>query len=273
MARSKRNRDEDGSPERGQGSGFGTGWWLSAGIMGLVAVMAIGVLIGRSFAGGDETDTAGGGGGQNGFPTVSSWTLAGNSPGPGSGTASGSSSAPSSSRRSGCPAPPGGGGPRGVPKSAPRTTWERWGSVVAPRTAAGPFVTSATLRRCYAQTETGAMVAAANSAIGFNADPPIARAMLQSQLTPGPNKVEALKDPGGGPRGDRSMRVIGVRVQSYTGSQATVELVLDFGQSAYMALPTTLVWADGDWKVDSSAMAPAAAITSLEGYIPWQAGS
>lgn len=262
--------DEGDTGGKRRGPGFGTGWWLSAGVMAVVVLMAAGIFIGRAFTGGND-DTA------RQSPATVTVPPSGGAPAAPS-TGGTASSGGGSAVNGPCPTnPPDGGGERGPVTEVPRTTWQPFGGgvLVVPKTDAGPYVTSNTLRKCYAHTELGAMTAAANTAIGTNSDPTVAKQMMLSQVTPGPARDAGLRNPGGSAvEGDRAFAIRGARVLSYTSTQALVELAVDLGMGGNQLLrvPMVMLWSGGDWKLNGASTAQPQALPALDGFLRWEAG-
>lgn len=231
---------------------------VAAAILGLVALLGLGMLGGRALSdNGAESEPS------TGTPTP---------------TNPSSTSAPTGAAGSDCAAAtPADVGGEDLPVTAPQTTWDQFGggSLLMPTTAAGPFIKDSSLRRCYARTKLGALVAAANISMAVNSEPKTARAALEGQMTPGRMRDESLTSPGGSdPTAPRSFRLKGARILGYTQDRAVAEVVLDLnqGQEMLLTLPVTLLWTDGDWKVDGTNTTEPAATPSLDGFVQWEAG-
>jgi hypothetical protein len=165
-----------------------------------------------------------------------------------------------------------------VPVVAPDTEWTLIGTVAAPSSAeAGPGIvdTATGVRRCYAQTPTGALFAAANFLAAVNnAETLVAAVDELTAAGPGRDTLLSLArtDPtavlGSGP----GFQTAGFSYLSYTPTTATVSLAI--GNTGGLAgVPLTVVWEDEDWKIDlppdGDVAGAAAAIPSLAGYVPW----
>lgn len=254
-----RNRSKD-TDEESEGPQFFNRWfWLSTAFLGLVLVMGVGVIIARSVSGPSAAPN----------PTATPSQM---QPSP--------SSSPSTGPSAGgdCAAvTPADVGPETLPTTAPRTTWDQFGggTLVSPTTAAGPYVRDSTIRRCFAQTRLGAMTAATNIAMATVAEPTIARTALERQVTPGAMRTDALAQVDAvNVAGERSSRVRGARVLSYSATRAITEVVLELrrGEDVLLGIQATMVWDEGDWKLDGANTASPSAVQSLDGYIVWEAG-
>jgi len=174
-------------------------------------------------------------------------------------------------------------GPQTVPMTPPAGgQWELVGFLAVPSNpdAAGPGqVDPATgLRSCFARTPEGALYAAA-SFLGATTDARQLPAAVDT-MTTGPGRQALLDqledDPqrvtGTGAR----YQLAGFRVTSYTEDVASLSLAVRGSSSAGLAsVPLSLIWEDGDWRVDLPADGDVAGragqLPSLTGYVPWGA--
>lgn len=165
----------------------------------------------------------------------------------------------------------------GTVTEAPAVPWRTAGVVSVPSDphGAGPGVTESDgFEHCYAHTPTGALFAATN----------FAAIACDGQLLK--DAVDRLWVPGAGQRatvaqlprlqaaaGTVRWQVAGFRVNSYSGDRAVVELALTVSNGNLVALPYTLEWSGGDWKLivndDGSNPIQSTPLLNLGGYTPW----
>lgn len=162
------------------------------------------------------------------------------------------------SRGGGCPQQP---ASDAIPSTAPATRWEIIDKTALPRTAAGPAVDSP-VRRCFARSPEGALLAATNismSAFGANAEQ-----VFKHQVLPGSNRDAALHEARDAkPRTGDVAQVKGYRFLNYSPDQAQVQLLTGLGERS-QAFTITLQWSGDDWKVNLDAPG---------GYLPPQPAS
>lgn len=166
---------------------------------------------------------------------------------------------------SGCSLPAGaqtipGGGP-------PPAGWQTVGAMQAPQSPAvyGPQRSDGPWETCFAHDPSGALLAALNFyAEGTAASPAAVMAHLA---------VGAPGDLGSSQQLDSSgpIQFAGYRYVSYTPSNAQVSIVFAGAQGKLLAVVTTMVWRDGDWKyLFPAAGTPAMQVLpDLTGYVPW----
>jgi hypothetical protein len=245
--------DQPGGDGQGGSPFTRPGFLISAGVVLIIVVLA-GFLV---FTGGDDDSPS-------------------TAPATGPATSATSSSPQSGPADSGsCDLP---ADDQTVPVAAPNTEWTLVGTVAAPSSdEAGPAVTDPTtdVRSCYAQTPTGALFAAANF-LAATSDPALIEAAIDELAATGPGRDTALEairtDPqsviGTGSR----YQIAGFTFLSYTEDVATISLAIA-ATGGLAGVPLTVVWEDGDWKVDLPAdgnpAGQAGPISSLAGYVPW----
>ena len=243
-----------GATEDGDGSPFTRpGFLVSAAVVLVLAVLA-GFLV---FTGGDDDGEA--------------------APAPSTSSASGSTrTSPSATTSSGDCDPP--TGDTAIPVQAPDTQWELVGTVAAPSsTDAGPTVTDPDtgVRSCYARTPTGALFAAANFLAAVS-DPELLEAAVTDLAAAGPGRDAALEqirtNPEAATGTGARYQVAGFTFLSSTEDVTSVSIAIA-ATGGLAGVPLTVVWEDGNWKVDlppdGNPAGQAAPIASLAGYIPW----
>jgi hypothetical protein len=160
--------------------------------------------------------------------------------------------------------------------TAPESQWELLGTMAVPSdpSTAGPgTVATDGLRSCFAQSPTGALYATANIwASSFNG---YAKRIYLELAADSPSRdkaVQAIKDGknvGGGTSPD--VQIAGFLIHSYTPEAAVVELAIKSNDGGYGAISTSLLWEDGDWKLDIPAAGGGTVrqISDLSSFIPW----
>ncbi|WP_139006283.1 hypothetical protein [Arthrobacter crystallopoietes] len=160
--------------------------------------------------------------------------------------------------------------------TAPDSEWELLGTMAVPSdpSTAGPgTVGTDGLRSCFAQSPTGALYATANIwASSFNG---YAEQLYLELAADSPSRDKAVqairegKEVGG--RTSPDVQIAGFIIHSYTPEAAVVELALKSNDGGYGALSTSLLWEDGDWKLDIPAAGGGAVrqINDLSSFIPW----
>lgn len=160
--------------------------------------------------------------------------------------------------------------------SAPKSKWELVGTMAVPTdpSTAGPgTVGKEGLRSCFAQSPTGALYATANIwAASFNGSAKQVYLDLAADSPTRDKAVQAIKDGkdvGGG--SSPKVQIAGFIIHSYTSTAAVVELALKSPDGGYGALSTSLLWEDGDWKLDMPAAGGGTVrpISDLSSFIPW----
>ncbi|WGM22897.1 hypothetical protein QEH68_22505 (plasmid) [Paenarthrobacter sp. OM7] len=160
--------------------------------------------------------------------------------------------------------------------NAPKSKWELVGTMAVPTdpSTAGPgTVSKEGLRSCFAQSPTGALYATANIwAALFNGSAKQVYLDLAADSPTRDKAVQAIKD-GKDVGGGRSpkVQIAGFIIHSYTPTAAVVELALKSTDGGYGALSTSLLWEDGDWKLDMPAAGGGTVrpISDLSSFIPW----
>jgi hypothetical protein len=159
--------------------------------------------------------------------------------------------------------------------AAPKSKWELLGSMAVPadpsRVGPGTVGTDG-LRSCFAQSPTGALYATANIwASSFNGYAKQVYLKLAADSPSRDKAVQAIKE--GKDVGGTSpkVQIAGFIIHSYTPESAVVELAIKSNDGGYGALSTSLLWEDGDWKLDMPAAGGGAVrqISDLSSFIPW----
>ena len=179
-----------------------------------------------------------------------------------------SSAAPPSKEEadaSGCTLP---AGPQTVPASGPpQAQWGTVGSVQVPQNPAvyGPQRSNGPWETCFARDPAGALLAAMNLWAEGTAVPPSELFQRLAVGAPANLGSSAQLDAGG------PVQFAGYRYDSYTPSEAQVAIVFRGPEGKLLAVVTSMVWRDGDWKYLFPADgAPAMqVIGDLTGYVQW----
>lgn len=160
--------------------------------------------------------------------------------------------------------------------TAPKSKWELVGTMAVPTdpSTSGPgTVGKDGLRSCFAQSPTGALYATANIwAASFNG---YAKQVYLELAADSPSRDKAVqaikegKDVSGG--SSPKVQIAGFILHSYTPEAAVVELAIKSSDGGYGAFSTSLVWEDGDWKLDIPAAGGGTVrqISDLSSFIPW----
>jgi hypothetical protein len=147
------------------------------------------------------------------------------------------------------------------PGAGLKTQWTIVDKVALPSTAAGPKIESP-VRRCYAQSPEGALLAAAN--IGMTAFGQNHEDVFKYQVLPGPNHDAALREAREAkPREGDLAQIRGFRFLNYSSEKAQVQLLTGL-RGTYQQFTITVQWVDNDWKVN---------LDTAGGYLPPQPAS
>ena len=163
-----------------------------------------------------------------------------------------------------CPETP--AGPFNALTTAPDTTWELVRNTALPRSSAGPAIVDGEVRRCYAHSAEGALLAAANIVTRLDI-----QAVVDQQYTPGPVKDSFTKQNQENP-GPRlyPVQIAGFSLVTVSPEMAQVQLVLRNTNNALTAGTVLVVWDSGDWKVNGTVSPPPSAqVDSLAGFVSW----
>ncbi|WP_139241011.1 hypothetical protein [Actinomyces glycerinitolerans] len=156
--------------------------------------------------------------------------------------------------------------------------WDYQGTVAYPVSEQyGPGATADSgYRYCFQRSPEGAVFAAAN-ALAAASDPETSSAWAYYALSQGEfhDQLMAEVDTPSDSTGVR-LEITGFRLLAYDGRSARVDLSASGsaqGSSITASITYSLIWEDGDWKIDASVSAPFdfATIPDASGYIAWGA--
>jgi hypothetical protein len=165
----------------------------------------------------------------------------------------------------GCSLPP---GAQAVPAtSPPQAQWGTVGSIQVPQnpTVYGPERSDGPWETCFARNPSGALLAAMNLWAEGTAVSP--SELFQRLAVGAPKNLGSNEQlDSGGP-----IQFAGYRYDSYTPSDAQVAIVFQGPEGKLLAVVTSMVWRDGDWKyVFPTDGTPAMeVIADLTGYVQW----
>jgi hypothetical protein len=160
--------------------------------------------------------------------------------------------------------------------TAPKSKWDLLGTMAVPTdpSTAGPGTMGKDgLRSCFAQSPTGALYATVNIwASSFNGYAKQVYLELSADSPSRDKAVQAIKegkDVSGGT--SPKVQIAGFIIHSYTPETAVVELAIKSNDGGYGAFSTSVLWEDGDWKLDIPPAGGGAVrqISDLSSFIPW----
>jgi hypothetical protein len=164
-----------------------------------------------------------------------------------------------------------------VPTSAPRdVTWALYSSVAVPSSGkAGPAVVGEDVARCYARTPVGSLLATSQISVRYLAADDWRKVTRLQTVGAGRDpyiagrtkaEAESPTDRDGGTHG----QIAGFKFVTYSESTAVIQTVWRFPDGRLQAATTTVLWRDGDWRLEYPA-APVAPtpVGSLAGYAEW----
>lgn len=168
-------------------------------------------------------------------------------------------------------------GDQAIPTKAPAADgWEVSRRVVVPRSSTyGPARTDPDgFRHCFAHSPTGALYAAYN-AVAAVADERQAIPTVRKLMLPGADTDALIRELGHDDTagGSAATQLAGYRLIDAGPDRATVMLAIPV-ESAYMSATLTLVWHDGDWRLQppppgEPVGAPFAQHRDLSDFVPW----
>ncbi|MFF7176846.1 hypothetical protein [Streptomyces pseudovenezuelae] len=164
-----------------------------------------------------------------------------------------------------------------VPSAAPQgVEWTLFHTVALPSSeASGPAASDGDLRRCFAHTPTGALLAAAQIST---------RSMLAAnwqqvwkRQTYGDAKEAQLKEltkqfgtaPLPQPEAGELGQFAGFHFITYSTDVAVIDLLTRFSDGSLRVNTASLRWNGGDWQYEVSATAQQRAVSSPEGFTSW----
>ncbi|WP_446047473.1 hypothetical protein [Streptomyces olivaceus] len=167
--------------------------------------------------------------------------------------------------------------PQDVPASAPKgVTWTLYGSVALPVSkTAGPAVAGQSIARCYARTPVGALLASSQISVRYLAAEDWLEVARTQTVGAGRDayiadrtKAERTAPPDG--EGGAYGQIAGFKFVTYSETAAVIQTVWRFPDGRMQAATTTVLWQDGDWRLEYPAD-PAAPtpVDSLAGYTDW----
>ncbi|GAB2785819.1 hypothetical protein [Streptomyces daliensis] len=165
-----------------------------------------------------------------------------------------------------------------VPTSAPRrVTWSLYDAVALPSSkASGPALAGRNVARCYAHTPVGALLASSQISVRYLAADDWRKVATAQTVGAGRDayiaertkseRKSATTEQGGGAHG----QIAGFKFVTYNSSTAVIQTVWRFPDGRMQAATTTMLWQNGDWKLEYPAD-PAAPtqVGSLAGYTEW----
>ncbi|WP_326686982.1 MULTISPECIES: hypothetical protein [unclassified Streptomyces] len=167
---------------------------------------------------------------------------------------------------------------RDVPTAAPKGVgWKLFHTVALPASkAAGPAVMDEDVARCYAHTPVGALLATSQISVRYLAADDwlkVTRAQTvgagRKSYIAARTKSESTADPKS-QDGAGQGQIAGFKFVTYTSSTAVIQTVWRFPDGRMQAATTTVLWKDGDWRLEYPADPTApTAVDSLAGYVSW----
>ncbi|MEU6201518.1 hypothetical protein [Streptomyces sp. NPDC047061] len=164
-----------------------------------------------------------------------------------------------------------------VPDSAPAgVTWTLYHSVALPSSgAAGPAVVDSDVARCYARTPVGALLAASQIGVRYLAADDWLTVTRTQTVGPGRDtyiaaRTEAERTASPDQEDSAHGQIAGFRFVTYGGTTAVIQSVWRFPDGRLQAALTTVLWRDGDWRLEYPADPPSPApVDSLAGFTAW----
>lgn len=164
-----------------------------------------------------------------------------------------------------------------LPTSAPTgVTWTLYGSVALPSSEeAGPAAAGKDVARCYAHTPVGALLANSQISVRYLAADDWLKVTRTQTVGAGRDtyitdrtKAEETAVPVGD--GGSHGQIAGFRFVTYNDTTAVIQTVWRFPDGQLQAATTTVLWQDGDWRLEYPAdPADPAPVDSLAGYTQW----
>ncbi|MEU5702984.1 hypothetical protein [Streptomyces aurantiacus] len=189
--------------------------------------------------------------------------------------AAGPSSAASTDAGTACPEPA--DSPQDVPNSAPTgVTWTLYDTVALPSSKkAGPAVAGKDLARCYAHTPVGALLATSQISVRYLAADDWLEVTRTQTVGAGrdayiADRTKAEQTAAPGPDDGAHGQIAGFRFVTHNDTTAVIQTVWRFPDGRMQAATTTVLWQDGDWRLEYPADPPdPTPVDSLAGYTPW----
>ncbi|MFE9685384.1 hypothetical protein [Streptomyces sp. NPDC006285] len=164
-----------------------------------------------------------------------------------------------------------------VPVTAPRgVTWTLFGAVAVPTSGrSGPAVAGKDVARCYARTPVGALLAASQISVRYLAADDWRKVTRLQTVGAGRDayvaaRTKAEKQSSADRDGGAHGQIAGFRFVTYQASTGVIQTVWRFPDGRMQAATTTVLWQDGDWRLEYPAdpVAPTP-VGSLAGYTEW----
>ncbi|MFF7987741.1 hypothetical protein ACFZDK_53400 [Streptomyces sp. NPDC007901] len=164
-----------------------------------------------------------------------------------------------------------------VPETAPSgVSWSLYDAVALPASrTAGPAVAGKDVARCYAHTPVGALLASSQISVRYLAADDW-RSVTRTQTVGAgrdayiADRTTAEKTAAPDEESTTHGQIAGYRFVTYHDSTAVIDTVWRFPGGQMQAATTTVLWHEGDWRLEFPAV-PAAPtpVDSLAGYVPW----
>ncbi|MGK3944960.1 hypothetical protein ABK046_42020 [Streptomyces caeruleatus] len=164
-----------------------------------------------------------------------------------------------------------------LPTSAPAdVTWTLYDTVALPSSKeAGPALAGRDMARCYAHTPVGALLATSQISVRYLAADDWLKVTRTQTVGAGrdtyiadrtKSEQTAPPDAGGSVHG----QIAGFRFVTYNDTTAVIQTVWRFPDGRMQAATTTMLWQDGDWRLEFPADPPdPTPVDSLAGYTSW----
>lgn len=169
-----------------------------------------------------------------------------------------------------------------VGATPPQINWTVFRTVLLPSSdSLGPTVEHGGVARCFAHSPTGALLAASQITTRYFLSSDW-RSVVDLQVLPGPGRdaftqrqadLEGQFGMADDPDAGQINQFAGYRFVTYTAETAVVQLARRTPEGKYTSAIHTLVWQNGDWKLqmqsDGSDASVRQEIGSLDGYQKW----
>jgi hypothetical protein len=169
------------------------------------------------------------------------------------------------------------GEPSGDVTELATAQWLMVGTVAAPHIqGVGPMEVSANgVPRCFAETPSGAVLAAANYIAFGSGKPDHGAELAASAIAPGLGQNAAIEAAGAASGASPgTVQIAGYRLDRYDPESTDMALVVRTADGSYASGDLVLKWIQGDWKLiadpGTGQLAELRAIASLGGFTPWE---
>ena len=168
--------------------------------------------------------------------------------------------------------------PAPLTTAPPGVNWQDFQGVALPTSRTdGPARVDGPVHAGFAQTPTGALLAAAQIRVRALATPnvPDLLRVVDAQFAPGPGKtayrerIAAVTDTSPPPGG--YTQYVGFRYLSYSPNLAVISLASQGSSGVLRASTATVRWLEDDWRLEKAAdgQEPGQVLQDLSGYVPW----